>query len=83
MQQQTVLSDNEVLLSPCGYGSMTVSQTIPSEGSMVMHIHKWLPPLAFTPWIFSRYHELFENTEFINWWPNNYQHKFKALKNTT
>ena len=58
---------SEVLLSPCGYvhhGSMTVSQTIVPEGSMITHIQQWFPPLAFTQrdfltlWIFSQYYEL-------------------------
>ena len=57
---------SKVLPSPCGYvhhGSMMVSQTIPSEGSMVTRIQQRFPPLAFTkfpltPWIFSRYYEL-------------------------
>ena len=58
---------SKVLPSPCGYvhlGSMTVSQTIPLEGSMVMRIQQQFLSLAFihrdflTPWIFSRYYEL-------------------------
>ena len=42
---------SKVLPSPCGYvhhGSMTVSQTIPPEGSMVTCIQQQFLPLAFT-----------------------------------
>ena len=47
------------ILSPCGYvhsGSMTVSQTIMLEGSMVTCIQQRFPPLAFlrteiSPWL--------------------------------
>lgn len=54
MQQWRELSDSDflkVLLSPRGYvhcGSITVSQTIPPEGSMVTPIQQGFPPLAFT-----------------------------------
>ena len=57
---------SKVLPSPCGYvhhGSMTVSQTIP-EGSMVTHsaavsaLGLYAPRFPLTPWIFSRYYEL-------------------------
>ena len=59
---------SKVLPSPCGYvhhGSMTVSQTIPPEGSMVTHIQQsfsalgiYTPIFPLTPWIFSQYYEL-------------------------
>ena len=42
---------SKVLPSPCGYvhhGSMTISQTIPPEGSMVTLIQQQFPPLAFS-----------------------------------
>ena len=61
--RQTALSDNYflnfLLLSPCGYvhhDSITVSETIPREGSMVTCIYTPIFPL--TPWIFSQYYEL-------------------------
>ena len=63
---------SKVLLSPCDYvhhGSITVSQTIPSEGSMVMCIQ----PLAFThrecPWLAKSFHNIMN----CGWW-NTFEH---------
>ena len=57
---------SKVLLSPRGcvhHGSMTVSQTIPPEGSMVTCIQQRFPPLAFHlyfPWLPGSFHDIMD-----------------------
>ena len=67
--QECMLSDNDFPKyspSPCGYvrhGSMTVSQTIPSEDSMVTRnsaLGLYAPRFPLTPLIFSRFTKLWD-----------------------
>ena len=58
-------------LHKCGYvndGSMTVSQTILPEGSMVTRIQQGFPPLVFTdgdfPWLPESFHDIMN----CGWW---------------